>query len=77
MFKDTVGLTIQTYVQRRRLTEAAKPLAFSRKPILEIALLAGYESQQAFTDVYYYLWGSLWLWSFFGRPFFKGGDAGL
>lgn len=50
MFTDTVGLTIQTYAQRRRLTEAAKLLVFSDKPILEIALYAGYESQQSFTD---------------------------
>ncbi len=50
MFKGTVGLTIQTYAQRRRLTEAAKLLVFSDKPILEIALTAGYESQQSFTD---------------------------
>ena len=50
MFTATVGLTIQTYAQRRRLTEAAKRLVFSDKPILEIALTAGYESQQSFTD---------------------------
>lgn len=50
MFTGTVGLTIQTYAQRRRLTEAAKMLVFSDKPILEIALTAGYESQQSFTD---------------------------
>lgn len=50
MFTDTVGLTIRTYVQRRRLTEAAKLLVFSEKPILGIALAAGYESQQSFTD---------------------------
>ncbi len=50
MFTGTVGLTIQSYAQRRRLTEAAKLLVFSDKPILEIALTAGYESQQSFTD---------------------------
>lgn len=50
LFTGTVGLTIQTYTQRRRLTEAAKLLVFSDKPILEIALAAGYESQQSFTD---------------------------
>ena len=52
MFTDTVGLTIQTYVQRRQLTEAAKLLVFSDKSILEIALSAGYESQQSFSDVF-------------------------
>lgn len=50
MFTDTVGLTIRAYAQRRRLTEAAKQLVFSDKSILEIALTAGYESQQSFTD---------------------------
>lgn len=50
MFTETVGMTIQTYAQRRRLTEAAKLLAFSDQPILEIALTAGYESRQSFTD---------------------------
>ncbi len=52
MFTGTVGLTIQTYVQRRQLTEAAKLLVLSHRPILEIALIAGYESQQSFTDIF-------------------------
>lgn len=52
MFTQTVGLTIHDYLQRRQLTEAAKLLVFSSKPILEIALRSGYESQQAFTDVF-------------------------
>ena len=47
MFADTVGLTVHDYIQRRRLTEAAKLLVFSDKPILEIALTAGFESQHA------------------------------
>ena len=52
IFTDTVGLTIHDYVQRRRLTEAAKLLVLSDRPILEIALIAGYESQQSFTDIF-------------------------
>lgn len=52
MFTNTAGLTMQTYIQRRRLTEAAKLLVFSDRPILEIALAAGYESQQAFSDIF-------------------------
>lgn len=52
MFTETVGLTMQTYIQRRRLTEAAKLLVCSERPILEIAQLAGYESQQAFADIF-------------------------
>lgn len=50
IFTDIAGLTIHQYIQRRRLTEAARMLVFSDQPILEIALSAGYESQQAFTD---------------------------
>lgn len=52
VFSKTVGLTIHEYLQRRQLTEAAKLLVFSDKPILEIAVLAGYESQQAFTSAF-------------------------
>lgn len=52
MFTGTVGLTLHDYLQRRQLTEAAKLLVFSNKSILDIAILAGYESQQAFTNVF-------------------------
>ncbi len=52
MFTNTIGLTIHEYVQRRKLTEAAKLLVFSDKSILDIALIAGYESQQAFTNIF-------------------------
>ena len=51
-FTAAAGLTLHDYIQRRRLTEAAKLLVFSREPILTIALGAGYESQQAFTDAF-------------------------
>lgn len=52
IFTDTVGLTIHDYTQRRQLTEAAKLLIFSDKPIIEIAVIAGYDSQQAFSNVF-------------------------
>ena len=52
MFTNTVGMTIHDYVQRRQLTEAAKLLVFSSKPIIEVAFLCGYESQQAFTSAF-------------------------
>ncbi len=52
MFTKEIGLTIHEYAQRRQLTEAAKLLVFSKKPILEIALISGYESQQAFTGIF-------------------------
>lgn len=49
LFTVTVGMTIHDYVQRRQLTEAAKLLVFSDKPIIEIAFICGYESQQSFS----------------------------
>lgn len=52
MFKNTIGLSIHDYVQRRQLSEAAKYLVYTDRPIIEIALMAGYESQQAFTLVF-------------------------
>jgi len=52
MFTNTVGMTIHDYVQRRQLTEAAKLLVFSSKPIIEVAFLCGYESQQAFSSAF-------------------------
>lgn len=51
-FVKTTGLTIHEYARRRQLTEAAKLLVSSRQSILEIAILSGYESQQAFTDIF-------------------------
>ena len=56
MFVQTVGMTLHDYVLRRRLTEAAKLLVFSGKPIIEIALLCGYESQQAFSVMFKYMY---------------------
>lgn len=52
LFFDTVGLHLNDYVKRRQLTEAAKLLIFSKKPIIDIALLCGYQSQQSFTAAF-------------------------
>ena len=52
LFTETVGMTIHDYVQRRQLTEAAKLLVFSDQPIIEIALICGYESQQSFSSAF-------------------------
>lgn len=51
-FAAAAGQTVHSYTRRRRLTEAAKQLVYTQKPILEIALAAGYESQQAFTTIF-------------------------
>ncbi len=48
MFTGIVGLSPHNYIKRRQLTEAAKSLNFSDKSIIQIAMDAGYESQQAF-----------------------------
>ncbi len=47
-----MGMTVHDYLQRRRLTEAARALVDSETPILHIALAAGYESQQSFATVF-------------------------
>lgn len=52
LFTETTGMTIHDYVQRRQLTEAAKLLVFSDRPVLEIALVCGYESQQSFSAAF-------------------------
>ena len=52
MFTDKTGITMHDYILRRRLTEAAKLLIFSDRPIIEIALICGYESQQAFSSAF-------------------------
>lgn len=49
IFSEKTGDTIHKYVQGRRLTLAAKQLVETKKPIIEIAYDAQYNSQQAFT----------------------------
>lgn len=49
MFTSIVGFTVHNYIQRRRLTEAARLLVFTDKSIIDIALSSGYETQQSFT----------------------------
>jgi len=51
-FSKSLGMTLHDYLQRRQLTEAAKLLVFSGKSIMDIALLSGYESQQAFHGIF-------------------------
>ncbi|MBD5519976.1 MAG: helix-turn-helix transcriptional regulator [Lachnospiraceae bacterium] len=51
-FKDNTGITLYKYIQGRRLDEAARKLAETERPIVEIAFEAGYASQQAFTQAF-------------------------
>lgn len=57
MFTSIVGFTVHSYVQRRRLTEAARLLIFSDQPIMEISLYAGYETQQSFSVAFKVVFG--------------------
>ena len=52
MFTSIVGFTIHSYVQRRRMTEAARLLIFTERTIMDIALFAGYETQQSFSTAF-------------------------
>lgn len=49
VFAEKTNCTIYKYIQRRRLTLAARKLVETEKPIVEIAYEAHYNSQQAFT----------------------------
>lgn len=49
LFTKNIGSTISKYIREERLKEAATRLVFTNTPILEIALEACYDSQQAFT----------------------------
>lgn len=57
MFLECVGCTIYKYIQMRRLTEAAEKLVYTKKPIIEIACEANYDSQQSFTFAFRRLYG--------------------
>lgn len=51
-FKENTGCTLYKYIRGRRMDEAARKLAQTGKSIAEIALEAGYGSQQAFTQAF-------------------------
>lgn len=52
-FKENTGMTLHKYIQGRRLSEAARKLAQTEQPIIEVAFDAGYSSQQAFTQAFH------------------------
>jgi len=52
IFKDNTGMTLYRYIQGRRLDEAARKLAETKTPIVDVAFEAGYSSQQAFTQAF-------------------------
>ncbi len=52
MFKATTGETLKTYVRSRRLAKSLERLLTTKDSILDIAVLAGFESQEAFTRAF-------------------------
>lgn len=51
-FSGILGITPHQYARRRRLTEAARRLVRFQTPLRDLALMAGYQSQQAFSDAF-------------------------
>ena len=57
IFKGMVGETVQEHIRRLRLERAAGQLKLSGRPVIHIALDAGYESHEAFTRSFHALFG--------------------
>ncbi|MDG9724960.1 MULTISPECIES: helix-turn-helix transcriptional regulator [unclassified Streptomyces] len=51
-FRRVFGLTLHTYVHRRRLTEAARALINTSEPIIDVALRHGFRGRQSFTNAF-------------------------
>ena len=52
VFKADTGMTVRRYIRSRRLESAAAKLAETEQPVVEIALEAGYGSQQSFARAF-------------------------
>jgi AraC family transcriptional regulator len=52
IFTALTGETLKSYIRSRRLSTAMKSLLNSKKRIIEIAIEAGYESQESFTRAF-------------------------
>lgn len=52
VFQKSTGKTIGAYLRERRLNQAAQELVETKQPIIQIAMNAGYKSQQAFTGAF-------------------------
>lgn len=52
VFSKSKGTTIYQYIRECRLAKAAKQLVMTNRPIIDIALEAGYGSPQAFTQAF-------------------------
>ena len=52
IFRGMVGESVKSYVRRLRLERAANRLVFGDRPVVEIALDAGYETHESFTRAF-------------------------
>jgi AraC family transcriptional regulator len=57
IFKGVVGDSMKDYVRKRRITEAAKELVYTKKSIVEIGVKYGYESREAFSRAFEKVYG--------------------
>ncbi|HJN37552.1 MAG TPA: helix-turn-helix domain-containing protein [Gammaproteobacteria bacterium] len=53
IFYQMTGFTMKEYIRQRRLAEAVSLLQSSKKSVLDIALIAGYQSAESFTRAFY------------------------
>ena len=58
LFGEATGMTVHAYASRRRLTEAARALVETERPVADIARDAGYDSQQTFSAAFAALYKS-------------------
>ncbi|MBP2651041.1 MAG: Transcription activator effector binding (Modular protein) [Firmicutes bacterium] len=56
-FKALTGTTLNEYIRRRKLSQAAFQLVETKKSIIDIAVVYGYESQEAFTRAFKEMYG--------------------
>ncbi|HBV38394.1 MAG TPA: DNA-binding transcriptional regulator SoxS [Erwinia sp.] len=52
MFRAVTKQTLGNYIRERRLTLAAKELCQTQRPVFDIAMQYGYDSQQTFSRVF-------------------------
>ncbi|MCD8480308.1 MAG: helix-turn-helix transcriptional regulator [Candidatus Cloacimonetes bacterium] len=57
VFLASTGITVGEYIRKRRMSEAAKELVFTQKPIKQLAGEYQYESQAAFTRSFTNVYG--------------------
>jgi AraC family transcriptional regulator len=58
IFREATGLPVHDYVRRLRLEQSAYLLLYSTRPIIEIALHIGYQSNEAFTRAFQHVYGT-------------------